>query len=289
MTTRPFRFGVTFFTGVSRADWQASARRAEDLGYDVVLAPDHLGMSSPFALLAAAAQVTSRVRLGTFVLNAGFHRPALLARDVASLDQLLEGRLELGLGAGYAAHEYEAAGLPFPRAGERVDHLARTVAELRRLLADEGHQPTPVQRPTPPILVAGQGDRLLRVAARQADIVGIAGALPRDEHDTGHAALADKIAAVRAAAGPRWADLELNLLVQAVLPDSEPHPDLSFLRGFAPGLSDERILALPGVLRGSPASMADTLREYRETYGLSYFTVTEPGMDAFAEVIAQLR
>ncbi|SHF87564.1 TIGR03621 family F420-dependent LLM class oxidoreductase [Streptoalloteichus hindustanus] len=289
MPLRQFRFGVSLFTGVSRGGWQNRARRAEELGYDVVLAPDHLGMPAPFPLLAAAAMVTSRVRLGTYVLNAGFHRAALLAREVASVDQLVGGRLELGLGAGYAQHEYEAAGLPFPGAGERLDHLAGTVTELRRLLGDDDHVPVPVQRPTPPIMVAGQGDRLLRIAAQHADIVGIAGALPRDGGDTGHAALADKIALVRDAAGGRWPDLELNLLVQTVLSDTDRQPDLSFLRGFAPGLTDDQILALPGVLRGSAAAIADTLRGYRETYGLTYFTVTERSMAAFAPVIARLR
>jgi alkanesulfonate monooxygenase SsuD/methylene tetrahydromethanopterin reductase-like flavin-dependent oxidoreductase (luciferase family) len=112
-------------------------------------------MPAPFPSLVAAAQVTTRPRLGTLVLNAGFYKPALLARDVASTDQLVNGRLEVGLGAGYAQKEYEAAELPFPSAGQRIDYLEHTVVELRRLLADDDHRPSGTQHPTPPLMIAG--------------------------------------------------------------------------------------------------------------------------------------
>ncbi|MFD9896098.1 TIGR03621 family F420-dependent LLM class oxidoreductase [Amycolatopsis sp. NPDC059027] len=287
MTTRPFRFGVNLLTSDSRTEWQAKVRQAEDLGYHVLNVPDHLGRPAPFPALTAAAEVTTTARLGTYVLNAGFYRPALLAREAATVDLLSDGRLEIGLGAGYVQSEFEAAGLPFPSAGERLDHLVRTVTELRALLGAD-HQPAPVQRPAPPIMIAGQGKRLLRAAAQHADIVGIAGALPLDDNDTGHGALAEKIELVRSAAGPRAADLELNLLVKAVARDAAAI-DLSFQRRFAPDLSDERLLALPGVLCGSPSAIVETLHEYREKYGITYFTVLEFHRDAFAEVIAQLR
>ncbi|MFE0023404.1 TIGR03621 family F420-dependent LLM class oxidoreductase [Amycolatopsis sp. NPDC059021] len=286
MTTRPFRFGVNLLTSDSRTEWQAKVRQAEELGYHVLNVPDHLGRPAPFPALTSAAEVTTTARLGTYVLNAGFYRPALLAREAATVDLLSDGRLEIGLGAGYVQSEFEAAGLPFPSPGERLDHLVHTVTELRRLLAD--HQPPPTQRPAPPIMIAGQGKRLLRAAAEHADIVGIAGALPLDANDTGHGALAEKIELVRSAAGPRAADLELNLLVKAVARDAAAI-DLSFQRRFAPELSDEQLLALPGVLCGSPSAIVDTLHEYREKYGITYFTVLEFDMAAFAEVIAQLR
>lgn len=149
--SRPFRFGVNLMASAPADEWSAKCRRAEELGYDVILVPDHLGMPAPFPALVAAARATERPRLGTFVLNAGLWNPALLAREVATTDALTGGRLELGLGTGYVRAEHDAAGLPFGSPGERVDHLRRTVEELERLLADEEYQPRPVQRPgTPP-------------------------------------------------------------------------------------------------------------------------------------------
>ncbi|HEY0938057.1 MAG TPA: LLM class flavin-dependent oxidoreductase, partial [Trebonia sp.] len=127
MSSRPFRFGVSLFAGGSSAAWQSKVQRAADLGYDIVQVPDHLGLAAPFPALVSAASVPVP-RLGTFVLNAGFYRPALLARDVAETSRLLEGRLELGLGTGYNAAEFEAAGLPFGSAGMRIDHLEHTIA-----------------------------------------------------------------------------------------------------------------------------------------------------------------
>ncbi len=131
---RPFRFGVNLTVPAPAEEWRAKCRRAEELGYDVILVPDHLGMTAPFPALVAAAEATERPRLGTFVLNAGFWNPALLAREVATTDALTGGRLELGLGTGYVRAEHDAAGLPFGAPGERVDRLRRTVEELGRLL-----------------------------------------------------------------------------------------------------------------------------------------------------------
>lgn len=136
---RPFRFAVNLTAAATDEDWRAKCRQAEELGYDVILVPDHLGKVAPFPALVAAAQVTERPRLGTFVLNAGFWNPALLAREVATVDALTGGRLELGLGTGYVQSEHDQAGLPFGSAGERVDHLRRTVEELERLLSSEDH------------------------------------------------------------------------------------------------------------------------------------------------------
>src|SRR5262245_21046633 len=129
---RPFRFGVNLLTPASAGEWRAKCRRAEELGYDVILVPDHLGMPAPFPALVAAAGATERPRLGTFVLNAGFWNPTLLAREVATTNALTGGRLELGLGTGYVQAEHDRAGLPFGSPRERVDRLRRTVEELRK-------------------------------------------------------------------------------------------------------------------------------------------------------------
>ncbi|MGH3630009.1 MAG: LLM class F420-dependent oxidoreductase [Sciscionella sp.] len=257
----------------SRAALQDKARRLEGFGFDVVHLPDHLGAPAPFPALTAIAAATSTVRLGTYVLNACFYKPALLGRDAAAVDLLSDGRLELGLGAGYVREEFEAAELPYPSAGQRVDSLEHVTTYLKK------HQPSV------PILIAGNGDRLLTVAARHADVVGLTGANPVGVDDP----LAERVEFVRAAAGDRFDDLELNLAITAVPSDSSGVPDLSLTRRYAPTLSDEELLAMPAVLSGSPRDIADTLRGYRESYGLTSFTVQEGHAETFAKVIAEFR
>jgi probable F420-dependent oxidoreductase len=273
MTLHPFRFGVSLFPSGSRSDWQAKALRAEDLGYDIVQVPDHLGMPAPFPALVSAGSVTN-LRMGTYVLNASFYRPALLARDVAETSMLLDGRLELGLGTGYNATEFEAAGLPFESGRKRIDHLEHTIAELRRLVD-----------PMPPLMLGASGGRMLRLAAREADIVGFTVVTPEDDPEK---VLADRIEFVRDAAGERFDQLELNLFVFSVAVTSG-EPDLTTARQVLNGMSDEQILALPGVLTGTAEQVAETLLRYREKYGLTYFGVLEPHMTDFAQVIDRLR
>ena len=279
MASREFRFGINLFGAGSRAGWQDGARRAEDLGFDVLLAPDHLGRLAPFPALVSAAEVTTRPRLGTLVLNAGFYKPALLARDVAGLDELTDGRFELGLGTGYVPEEFEAAELPFPSARRRIDYLEHTIVEVNRLLGEGGQRV--------PLMIAGQGDRVLRLAARHADIVALAGA--RTGTDAGKVeGLADRIEVVRQAAGERFEQIELSLLITAVLLEGD-ELDLSFPRRFYPDLSDEELLELPGVLHGSEQQIAENLHELREKYGISYFTPTGRFLEPFGKVISRLR
>ena len=183
--------------GVSLAGWPdgpallAAARTAEREGFDAVTVADHLGHTAPFTVLAAAAAVTSRVRLRTYVLDAYFWNAALLARDeVATLDRLSGGRVELGIGAGHMRHEHVDAGLPFPPVDERWTHTAEVLAEVWRRLADAAHTPTPVQRPVP-VMVAGMGGRALKVAGEHADVVGLAGALQVPGRPSGTFTLTD--------------------------------------------------------------------------------------------------
>jgi len=212
------------------------------------------------------------VRLGTYVLNAGFYKPALLARDAAELDTLSDGRLDLGLGAGYVREEFEAAELPYPTARQRVDYLEHVTTYLKKHL------------PKVPILIAGNGNRLLTIAAQHADIIGLTGASSGDAADP----LAERIEFVRNAAGDRFPDLVLNLAITAVPSDNSGKPDLALTRRFV-DLSDEQLLALPSVLSGSPSDIADTLRGYRDKYGLTSFTFQENHVDTIAKVIAELR
>jgi probable F420-dependent oxidoreductase len=272
MAAHGFRFSVGIHSTKSLAALQDKAKRLEDLGFDGLHLPDHLGAPAPFPVLMAIASATSRVRLGTYVLNAAFYKPALLARDAAEVDRLSDRRLDLGLGTGYVKEEFEAAELPFPSARERVDYLEHMTAYFKKHL------------PKLPILIAGNGNRVLTIAAQHADIIGLTGANPDGLTD----ALAERIEFVKGAAGARFADLELNLAITAVPSDSSGKPDLALIHRFQPDLSDEHLLALPSVLSGSPRDIADTLRGYRETYGLTSFTFQENHVDTVAKVIAEL-
>ncbi|SDM48392.1 probable F420-dependent oxidoreductase, MSMEG_2516 family [Streptomyces sp. cf386] len=292
---RPFRFGVNLLTPAPAVEWRAKCRRAEELGYDVILVPDHLGMPAPFPALVAAAEATERPRLGTFVLNAGFWNPALLAREVATTDALTGGRLELGLGAGYVQAEHDTAGLPFGTPRERVDHLRRTVEELRRLLGAESHQPQPTQKPRVPLLVGGNGDRVLRLTAEHADIAAFGGAYPDPKSSTGRLLpvtaeqLDERVARYRKFAADRPEPAELNLLLQMVTVTEDREAVIQPLLDRVPELTLEQALALPIVLTGTLEQITAQVLTQRERYGFSYLTVLEPYMEAFAPVIERLR
>ncbi|MBA9044513.1 LLM class F420-dependent oxidoreductase [Streptomyces griseofuscus] len=289
--TRPFRFGVNMLTPASAAEWRAKCRRAEELGYDVILVPDHLGWVAPFPALVAAAQATERARVGTLVLNAGFYNPALLAREVATTDALTGGRLELGLGTGYVREEHDEAGLPFGSAGERVDHLRRTVEELARLLGSEEYQPRPEQARVP-LLIGGNGDRMLRLTAEHADIAAFSGVrtgstrslepLTADELD-------ERVARYREFAAGRAEPAELNLLIQQIAITDDPDTALKSVLERQPHLSLEAALALPIMLVGPLEDIVAKIRAQRERYGFTNLTVLEPQMEAFAPVIERLR
>ncbi|MEV5715247.1 LLM class F420-dependent oxidoreductase [Amycolatopsis mediterranei] len=290
--TGDFRFGVNMVVPDSRAAWVEKCRKAEDLGYDVLSTADHLGMAPPFPALVLAGEVTSRVKLNTFVLNTPFYNPVLLARDVTGTDQFTDGRLELGLGAGYVKEEFEAAGMPFPSARERVDHLERTITELKRLYADPDHQPAPVGPEGPPLLLAGRGDRILTLAAEHADVIGFTGTAKTPDGAALAPATAEdieeRVKFVRSKLGDR--DAEFNLLVHFVRITENRKAALEEFEGTFRGLMTAGQLAeLPTVLAGTPAEVAEQIRAHRERFGLTYYTVLEHNMDQFAPVLEHLR
>ena len=270
---KDFRFAVSIRFFKSRAALEEKVKRAEDLGFDVVCVPDHLGAAAPMPTLTAVAMVTTKIRLSMYVLNAAFYKPALLSRDLGAVDRLSDGRLEIGLGTGYVKEEFDAAELPYPSAGARVKYLEHMTKYLK-----EHH-------PTTPILIAGNGDRVLTLAAQHADIIGLTGSRVNDADDP----LAERIEFVRNAAGDRFEPLELNLAITAVPAAGETMPDLSMTRRYASTLSDEELLDLFSVLTGTPQEMADTLSGYREKYGVTSFTVQDNHLENFGKVIAELR
>ena len=271
-----FRFGVGVRYVKSAQALRDTVRRFEDLGFDVLHVPDHLGAPAPFPTMVAAAEAAATMRVGTYVLNAAFYKPALLARDAVAVDVLSDGRLDLGLGAGYVREEFEAAEIPYPTAGQRVEHLRRTSAYLKQTA------------PQIPILIAGNGDRLLTVAAQHADIIGFTGAGAGVGGSTADP-LAERVEFVRAAAGDRFDSLELNLVITAVPTDSSGAPNLKLTRAHAPEATDEQLLAMPSVLSGTPRDGADRLRAHRDRYGVTYFTVQDYHVEYFSKVIGELR
>ncbi len=303
---RPFRFAVQGRGAASGAEWVAKARKVEALGYAIFSVPDHfLRGLGPVAALAAAAAATTSLRLGSFVFAVDYRHPATLAQEAATIDLLSDGRLELGLGAGWLRAEYEAAGIPFDAPSVRIARLEEAVRLLKRLFGDEpvtsagNHYgvtelsvvPKPVQRPHPPILIGGGGRRLLEVAAREADIVAFAPrALGDGTLDPGTitaAATARKAAWVRDAAGARFGALELNVFVYAVeVTDDRSGTADRLAADF--GIAPVEVLDSPHVLIGSVDGIVEQLRERRERYGISYNTVAEDLADALAPIVAHL-
>ena len=305
--TRPFRFGVQLWTAPSRAGWRDKVRNVEDLGYDTLVVADHIGDGvAPLQGLTAAADASGKLRLGTLVLDNDFRHPVVLAREVAALDVLSDGRFELGLGAGWLGRDYERLGLSFDPPAVRVQRLEESVEIVTRALAGESvsfsgtHykvsdfevQPQPVQNPVPLMLGAG-GRRVLRLAAKRANIVGILPVAKPDgsgfiEEEQGEVAFVRKIELLRAAAGERFGEIELNLLIQAVeIADDE--------RAAAEKLAAEweepvdPILDMPFVLLGPVPAIVDKVLRLRDELGFSYLTLFEKDFERFAPVPAELR
>jgi len=306
---KPFRFGVIVRSGGSRAEWVDQARKVEDLGYSSLTVPDHLAeMLAPMPALVSAASATKTIRIGTTVLNNDFRHPVLVAREAATVDLLTDGRLELGLGAGYVKAEYEQAGLRFDPGGARVERLAEAAVIVKRLLAGEQvtfigqhyrvteHKihPLPVQQPHPPILIGGNGPQLLTLAATEADIVGLTGITFRrggTEPDlSGWKArgVDDRVKLVRDAAGDRYERLELNALVQRVIvTDDRRKAAEKLTRGWTQ-LSAEEILQSPYALVGTVDQLVEDLQARRARWGMSYVVTHGPYVDALARVVARL-
>lgn len=306
---KPFRFGVNVWRAGSRAEWADKAHRIEDLGYSTLTVPDHLAeFFAPIPALVSAAEATKSLRVGTHVLNNDLRHPVLVAREAATVDLLTDGRFQLGLGAGHMRSEYDQAGLGFDPGSIRVERLAEAVAIVKGLLGGEpvtftgrhyrvsGHtiHPLPVQRPRPPILIGGNGRRLLTLAAREGDIVGLSGITFRDGGVAPElsgwkaAAVDERVRLVREAAGDRYDRLELNALVQRVVVTDNRRQAAEELAGRWTQLSAEEILQSPYVLIGTAGQLIDDLHARRARWGISYYVIFEPYLETFAPVVAAL-
>jgi probable F420-dependent oxidoreductase len=303
---RAFRFAVTANHARSGDEWARLARRAEELGYSALLVPDHLAQQlSPIAAMAAAAAATTTLRIGGFVFANDFRHPLMLAREAATLDLLSNGRLELGLGAGWRTADYRQLGMTYDAPGRRIDRLVESIGLVRRLLAGETvthagphYQlgaariwPRPVQQPHPPIIMGGGGPRILRLAAREADIVGF---IPQFSTrgrpiltDVSEAALDRKVAIVRDAAGERFERLELNLfIVDAGLVGSGEPVARSVLA--AAKVASVGLAGSPYFLYGTLPALRERLERRRERGGISYYAIRQGSMEAMAPLVAAL-
>jgi probable F420-dependent oxidoreductase len=283
MTQRPLKLGVQLVGRSSVPELVEEARSAAAAGFEVILVPDHLGLAGPLVALVAIAQAVPNVQVSNLVLNSSFYRPALLARDLASVDSATGGRLIISLGTGYVEAEFDAAGIPFPSPGARVKIVAEMISELRRLLSDPGHIPPPVQTP-PPIMVAAQGDKMLTLAAQQADIVAIASM-------GSEADLAGRVAFIKEKAAGRFDDIELQFaFIQVSMDDPS---DLTLLRMLAPpDAPEEELRKLTTVLDGSVAAAVERVQRLHAELGISYFTFSKtPGTSwsTFEKLVAALR
>ena len=306
---KPFRFGVNVRGAESRADWAEKARAVEALGFSTLLIPDHLvDLMPPLVSLVSAAEATSTLRVGTFVLNNDFRHPVLVAREAAAIDLLSEGRLELGIGAGHMRSEYEEAGIRFDPAPMRIERLGEAVRIIKSLLAGElassdgphyrvrQHRgyPLPAQKPRPPILIGGNGPRLLTLAAREADIVGftglgfLQGGGAVDVSGFKAESVDQRVGLVRSEAGERFERIELNALVQRVVVTDDARSAAAELAEQWPALSVEDVLESPYLLLGTVDEMVAALRARRERWGISYVVTHEPFRDALALIVARL-
>lgn len=286
------RFGVTVHAAGSAAEFRGSVEAAVRFGYDVIAAPDHLGAIAPFTGLAAAAAIAPTVRLRTYVLNTGFWNPALLAREAATLDLLSGGRVELGLGAGYAANEFKGAGLPWRRFGDRVEHLADTLERVRVFLGDENCQPRPVQAPLP-IMIGGSSYAALDLARTHADIVGfsglvqVAGAPPGTFTLMTSAQALDRARFVAEVTRPvRTPDL----LLQIVAIGPSPRSSADAVASSSVNLTAKQVLDSPfALLASTPEEAAAELVGRSRLYGLGSVTVLQHNLASFGRVVAAYR
>lgn len=277
---RAFRFGVSG-RGATLAEWSDFARKAEALGYATLVLPDHFAQQlSPLPALVAAAQATSRLRLGTLVLDNDFRHPATLAKEAATLDLLSEGRLELGIGTGSQPMDNQRAGIPLDPPGRRYERLTETLHILSACFANDSvtfagkyyqltdfvAYPHPAQAHVP-LMLGARGPRMLGLAGRQADIIGIMGGPDVNR--------ADQMATVREAAGDRFDDIEFNALYLRVEVDGHV------------ATAGSSAATLPG-LTGSREQIIEHLLAQRERDLTSYIVVVGTAIDAFAPIVARL-
>lgn len=312
---KPFRFGVIAENFSTKRAWLELARKTESLGFSTLLIRDHLvddffgPQFAPIAAMMSAADATTTLHVGTMVIDNDFRHPAVFAKEIATLDLLSDGRLEIGMGAGWLASEYEKTAIPYDPAGVRISRLEESIRIIKGLCSSapftshgEHYQitdlhsfPTSAQRPHPPILIGGGGRRILRLAGREANIVGMltatvgSGVLVDDPLQRTTASVAERIGWIREGAGARFDEIELSMMPTVALSsDQRSAVDHLIDRPGWRDLSHHQVLDMPSVLTGSLHDMARQLRDWRERLGFSYIVFRDEKMDELAPLVAEL-
>lgn len=304
---KPFRFAITATRAESGDAWRAKARRIEELGYDTLLITDHITQQlAPIPAMAAALEATTRLRVGSYVFANDYRNPVMLAKEIATLDVLSGGRVEFGLGAGWSQRDYDMLGLPFDPPGKRVSRMIEAVALIDRLFVEDSVDasgefytvhgatvlPKPVQRPRPPVMIGAGGPRMLRFAARHADIVALnprfdANAQPVIS-DLTRGETERKLTRLRAEAGARLDRVELNIFIVDAGVTDEPRSLFDALATRLKGAAAQ-VLDSPFFLYGSHADLKRQLLARRERLGITYFGLPEKAMEPFASLVRELR
>jgi probable F420-dependent oxidoreductase len=305
---RPFRFGVTEHRAPNAKAWREQARRVESLGYSTLYITDHFGdQLSPVAALMSAADATSTLRVGSLVFDNDYRHPVVLAKEAATLDLLSDGRLDFGLGAGWLATDYEQTGMTFDPPGTRIERMAEGLEIIKRFFAGGSVSftgkhytvagveavPSPVQKPHPPIVLGGGGRRMLRLAAREADIVSInyklsEGRINRKLISTGLADATDeKLGWIKEAAADRLSEIELSVSI-FVANVTDDRDALAAAMASGSGSEPSAVLETPHFLIGTVEQMIEDLQARRERYGISYVIVPGEVAESLAPIVERL-
>ncbi len=318
MRRPPFRFAVQATNAAGAREWRDTAVKVQDLGYSTLFLADHyLGPGpaqraartprqdlAPIAAMATAAAVTETLRVGCRVFCIDYHVPAVLAKEAATLDLLSDGRLELGIGAGWSGDEYSAMGLVFDRPGRRITKLEEVIALIKAHCLDSelncrgefvnvrgySGRPQPVQRPHPPIMIGGAGERVLTLAGREADIVSISNVPFVTRNEAGLdplAAARRRTEYVRAAATARFENLDIESSPFFAEITDDEDAALAALASKT-GIATEILRGHPNVLIGSVDAVVDVLQSRREDLGINYVTFQQRQAEAFAPIVARL-
>ncbi len=308
--TRPraFRFGVQAHHANSAREWRQTARSVEAMGYSALYVPDHFSdLPGPIAALMSAADATSTLRVGSLVFDNDYRHPVVLAKEAATIDLLSDGRLDLGLGAGWLTSDYDKSGIALDSAGTRIERMEEGLHIIKGLMADGSFSfagkhyqvtdldgtPKPAQKPHPPILLGGGGRKMLGIAGREADIVNVnynlqEGRINRKMVRTGMAsATDDKLAWIREAAGDRFEELELSVTIfVATITDDRD----AIAEAIGSGLEMEpaQVLAIPHFLLGTVDQIVEDLRARRDRYGISYVIVPGEVAEQVAPIVERL-
>lgn len=310
MVGHRFRFGLDVGDNVGRDEFVAVVGRAEASGFAVVTGPDHVGsrLAAVLPMLTVAAEVSPSIRVSPMVLANDFRHPVVLAKDAATMDILSEGRFELGIGTGWIRHQYEAAGVTYESARIRVDRFEEAIAVIKGCWSGEPFSfagshyqvnkvtcPRPIQQPHPPILIAGSGPRMLKIAGREADIVSISPGTPGsstfEKFGSDLATSGDRLTAqvdwIRQGAGPRFDEIELSVFAHHVDVTNDMDQKTQEFAAQTQTTLDA-VIQSPHVLIGSTSAVVEMLLDRRERHGISYIIFDAADLDAVEPVVSQL-